>query len=247
MYRPLLNQQPLERILQSQGFGSRKECRHLIEAGHVKVNELSCENPSCLFSIKEELRLEIKGKQWIYRERVYILMNKPAGYECSRSPQHHSSIFTLLPAPFIQRGVQCVGRLDQDTTGLLLFTDDGQWLHALTSPRRHVEKTYRVTVKHAITQQLVDGLLSGVHLRDEDQPISALACSAVGANQLDLTIAEGKYHQVKRMIAAAGNRVERLHRVQMGKLTLPDDVAEGAWRDLTLDEQGLCTHTRFPP
>lgn len=233
-----MSQQSLERILQSQGFGSRKECRFLIEAGRVQVNGLMCDSPRQTFST-EGLTFEVDGENWAYREKVYVLLNKPAAHECSRTPQHHSSVFTLLPEPFIQRGIQCVGRLDQDTTGLLLFTDDGPWLHALTSPRKHVEKTYRVTTKHPVTSEQIEALLKGVQLHDESHPTLAIACEAVGEYQLDLTIAEGKYHQVKRMVAAAGNRVEGLHRLRMGKLSLPQDLAEGAWRELTEEERAL--------
>ncbi|HEY9102938.1 pseudouridine synthase, partial [Chitinimonas sp.] len=131
----------LERLLQSQGFGSRKAARGLIEAGRVAVNGQPCQKPDTAFTT-EGLVLTVDGHDWPWREKLYIALHKPAGVECSRSPQHHSSVFTLLPPHFVERGVQPVGRLDADTTGLLLLTDDGPLNHALASPKRHVPKTY---------------------------------------------------------------------------------------------------------
>jgi 16S rRNA pseudouridine516 synthase len=135
------------------------------------------------------------------------------------------------------RGVQCVGRLDQDTTGLLLLTDDGDFIHRVTSPRKHYDKVYAVTCKHAIDAALLDALRSGVVLHDAPEPVAALAAVQISEQVLHLTLAEGKYHQVKRMVAAAGNRVEALHRIAVGGYTLPDALAPGAWR--WLDADGL--------
>jgi len=148
------------------------------------------------------------------------MLHKPAGMECSQRPSAWPSVYTLLPAPLRQRprrggtpGVQAVGRLDQDTTGLLLLTDDGGLLHRLASPRHVVAKVYEVTLKHPATAALLQRLREGVPLRDAPQPVRAAAVEQVGAQQLRLTLTEGRYHQVKRMVAAAGNRVQALHRV----------------------------------
>jgi 16S rRNA pseudouridine516 synthase len=126
--------------------------------------------------------------------------------------------------------VQAVGRLDQDTTGLLLLTDDGQFIHRMNSPRRHVPKVYEVTARHSIDDRQVQRLLQGVVLDDDPQPVRAAGCEATGERELRLTLTEGKYHQVKRMIAAVGNRVEALHRSRIGGLELPADLAPGQWR-----------------
>jgi 16S rRNA pseudouridine516 synthase len=128
------------------------------------------------------------------------------------------------------RGVQPVGRLDQDTTGLLLLTDDGALNHRLTSPRHHVPKTYRVTLKHPADTGLCQRLLEGVQLHDEPAPSLAINCVLLDAATLRITIDEGKYHQVKRMVAAAGNRVEALHREAVGSVVLPEDLGPGEWR-----------------
>ncbi len=166
-------------------------------------------------------------------EFATLMLHKPAGYECSRKPMHHPSVLELLPRPLRLRGVQPVGRLDEDTTGLLLVTDDGQLNHVLSSARRKVPKIYRVTTRHAVDQDQVERLLAGVLLNDEPDPIAAAACEIAGEKLLRLTVTEGKYHQVKRMVAAAGNRVEALHREAVGELALPDDLGVGEWRWLS--------------
>jgi 16S rRNA pseudouridine516 synthase len=123
-----------------------------------------------------------------------------------------------------------VGRLDQDTTGMLLLTDDGQFIHRMGSPKHHVPKVYDVTTKHVVDPGQVERLLQGVVLEDDPRPVRAAACERSGERQLSLTLTEGKYHQVKRMIAAVGNRVEALHRSRIGKLALPADLLSGQWR-----------------
>ena len=220
---------PLFRLLQSQGFGSRKACRERVRAGRVRVNGAPCTDPDQAFD-PTGLELEVDGATWGYRDKAYLALHKPAGYECSRQARDHPSVFGLLPAPLVERGVQCVGRLDQDTTGLLLLSDDGAFIHHHTSPRRLVGKTYRVACKHPVDDALVAKLLAGVLLRDETAPLAARACHRLSEFELELAIAEGKYHQVKRMVAAAGNRVEALHRVAVGELVLPDDLPVGRWK-----------------
>ena len=164
------------------------------------------------------------------------MLNKPTATECSQKPSTYPSIYTLLPSPLRLRpqkgavqGVQAVGRLDQDTTGLLLLTDDGKFIHRMSSPKHHVSKVYEVTVKHPLDETQVNKLLSGVVLDDDPKPVRAAACEAVSSHHLRLTLTEGKYHQVKRMVAAVSNRVEGLHRSQIGGLRLPDDLAPGQW------------------
>jgi 16S rRNA pseudouridine516 synthase len=138
-----------------------------------------------------------------------------------------------------------VGRLDEDTTGLLLLTDDGTLIHRLTSPKHHVPKVYEVQCKHEVDTKQVAALLAGVVLEDDPKPVKAAACEAVGTHGIRLTLTEGKYHQVKRMVAAAGNRVEGLHRSTFGALALPADLAPGQWR--WLDGPQAITAVPTPP
>lgn len=219
----------LESILFTQGFGARRQCRALIAAARVTVNGERCTDPDAQFDV-DALGFDVDGTAWRYRERAYLLLNKPAGYECSRDPQHHPSVFSLLPAPLAARGVQCVGRLDQDTTGLLLLSDDGQFVHAYTSPKRKVPKVYLATTRHPLDDAQLAALSDGVLLHGDAKPTAAVAAHARGERLLELTVLEGKYHQVKRMIAAIGNRCEALHRAQVGGLALPAGLETGQWR-----------------
>ncbi|MGN1209057.1 MAG: pseudouridine synthase [Duodenibacillus sp.] len=218
----------LEQVLFSQGFGTRHECRGLIGLGRVTFDGLALTDPD------EEVdpvggRFTVDGKEWPYYEKALIVLNKPENYECSQKPIHHPSVMTLLPPPLRVRGLQPVGRLDADTTGLLLLTDDGALQHRLTHPKRHVPKRYRVSCKHAAADSLIDALLKGVKLVDERDVLRAQDVERIDANVLEMTITSGKYHQVKRMIAAGGNRVEALERVKFGALALPETLARGEW------------------
>jgi 16S rRNA pseudouridine516 synthase len=161
------------------------------------------------------------------------MMHKPSHYECSHKTQHHPTIYSLLPQPLVVRDVQCIGRLDEDTTGLILISDDGQFIHRMSSPKHKVPKVYEVTCKHTVSDAQIAHLCQGVQLIDEDAPIAALSCTRINAHVLHMTLAEGKYHQVKRMVAAISNRVEGLKRIQIGELVLPADLAPGQWRWLS--------------
>ncbi|MEO7953056.1 MAG: 16S rRNA pseudouridine(516) synthase [Polaromonas sp.] len=240
----------LQEILFSQGFGTRRVCFGLVQQGHVLVCGDRCTDASQEF-VPDGLHFTVQEVAWEYHEKAYLMLHKPAGYECSQKPGAYPSIYTLLPAPIRQRGggaaagVQAVGRLDQDTTGLLLLSDDGKFIHRMSSPRHHVPKVYDVTVKHAVDVQQMQRLLEGVVLDDDPKPVRAAACTQSGEYQLSLTLTEGKYHQVKRMIAAVGNRVEGLHRSRIGRLLLPDGLKVGAWRWLT--ESDLASISAPPP
>jgi len=226
----------LERILHRQGFGTRKMCRILIVNEEVTVNGEMCDDPDAKFALDDTLHFTVSGEAWQYREHSYLLMHKPAHYECTHKTQFHPTIYTLLPEPLVERGIQCIGRLDEDTTGLILLSDDGQFIHKVSSPKHHVPKVYEVTCKHALSAADLEHLLSGVKLIDEEETIAALAVTSVSATVIHMTLAEGKYHQVKRMIAAIGNRVDALKRIQIGQLTLPDSLAAGEWRWLTAED-----------
>lgn len=229
----------LQDILYSQGFGTRRVCAGLVQQGLVTIADAVVTDPA-LDVAAEGLRFTVQGTAWQYHAKAYLVLHKPAGTECSQKPSTWPSIYTLLPSPLRLRpnksavqGVQAIGRLDQDTTGLLLLTDDGQFIHRMGSPKHHVPKVYEVIVKHALDDAQVRKLLDGVVLDDDPKPVRAAACEAVAPLHLRLTLTEGKYHQVKRMVAAVGNRVEALHRSAIGALALPADLAPGQWRWLT--------------
>jgi 16S rRNA pseudouridine516 synthase len=243
----------LSEALFTQGFGTRALCAGLVQRGLARWVE-----EGRRFSVAHEVSTV---QEWPVVAHAYLMLHKPAGVECSARPSQWPSVYSLLPAPLrnrpvkgAQNGVQAVGRLDVDTTGLLLLSDDGAFLHRLTSPRHNVPKVYQVTCKHAVTPGLLQALLGGVTLRDEPKPdarrtavprttagltVQALACEQTGEHTLSLTLAEGKYHQVKRMVAAAGNRCEALHRSHIGALALPHNLPPGGWRWLTKDDLAL--------
>ena len=239
----------LQDILYSQGFGTRRVCAGLVQQGWVEIYDVDenqspvvCTNSAADFS-PEGFRFRVQGADWKCFSQAYVMLHKPAGTECSQKPSTYPSIYTLLPSPLRHRptksaiqGVQAVGRLDQDTTGLLLLSDDGQFIHRMSSPKKHVPKVYQVTAKHPVTSVQVEQLLAGVVLDDDPKPVRAAACVLTDEYRLDLTLTEGKYHQVKRMLAAVGNRVEALHRSRIGALQLPQDLAPGQWRWLTKED-----------
>ncbi len=222
----------LERILHKQGFGSRKQCRIMIINEEITVNGQLCDDPDAEFDL-ENLKFTVKNEQWEYKEKSYLMMHKPANYECSHKTQHHPTIYSLLPHPLVERGVQCIGRLDEDTTGLILISDDGQFIHKMSSPKHKVPKIYEVICKHTVSQANIHALLGGVKLIDEEETIAALDVKQISEHVILMTLSEGKYHQVKRMVAAISNRVEALKRIQIGALKLPEDLKAGEWRWLS--------------
>jgi 16S rRNA pseudouridine516 synthase len=219
----------LEKILFSQGFGTRRYCSDLVYADLVKVNGVLAVEPEERIST-EGLVLNVEGHDWEYHEKAYIAFHKPPNYECSHKTTHHPSVYSLLPAPFVERGLQCVGRLDYDTTGLLLISDDGQFIHKMTTPKKNIGKVYEITTPEPITPSQIDHLLNGVILEDDPRPCYATACKLLSEQVLAMTIVEGRYHQVKRMMAAIGNHVAKLHRTEIGAYVMPSDLAEGQWR-----------------
>ncbi|MFY9259854.1 MAG: pseudouridine synthase [Gallionella sp.] len=219
----------LDKILQSQGFGSRKWCGELIASGEVTVAGQVITDKKAVFST-ENLQFTLYDEPWQYREQVYLALHKPANFECSRKPSHHPGVLSLLPEPFRARDVQPVGRLDHDTTGLLLMSDDGAFIHTQSSPKYHVPKVYLATTADPITPELIAHLLAGVILHDDPVPCAALRCEMRDTHQLEIVLEQGKYHQVKRMLAAAGNHCAQLCRVQIGGLTLEAlGLAQGEW------------------
>jgi 16S rRNA pseudouridine516 synthase len=219
----------LAQVLYTQGFGTRRECDALIGHGLVEIAGRVLDDPDAEVDT-HDLVFSVQGRAWPYHEKALILLHKPAGYECSRNSRHHPSVLSLLSAPLRVRGVQPIGRLDEDTTGVLLLTDDGALIHRLTSPKHHVPKVYEVGTRHDVGDALIERLRAGVVLDDDPKPVRAAACEITGPRSLRLTLTQGKYHQVKRMVAAVGNRVESLHRSAFGALTLPADLASGEWR-----------------
>jgi len=227
---------PLERILQSQGFGSRSECRNLIRDGRVSIQGMVPRDPDLVFET-EGLVVTFEGHPWTVRPHVYVALHKPLGYECSRQSTHHPSVFELFPDPLIRRGLQNAGRLDWDTEGLLILSDDGEFIHRLIAPKKKVPKIYRARVEEPVDARFIRSLREGVLLHGQAEELACQDCRAIDQNTVELTIHEGKYHQVKRMIAAAGNHCIALRRIAIGNLRLEDlSLEKGGWKYLEPEE-----------
>lgn len=212
----------LAKYLAHLGYGSRKEMEIAIRRGRVT-------------GFGDDLRFD--GEKLDPAPGMVILMNKPAGLTCSRADQGNL-IYELLPPRFLKRdpALSTVGRLDAETTGLLLLTDDGKLLHRLISPKSNTPKTYEATLARPLEGHEADLFASGtLMLRGEDKPLLPAQLDVTGERTARLTITEGRYHQIRRMFATAGNHVEALHRATFGPLTL-GDLPEGEWRLLTSDE-----------
>ncbi|HGV3199369.1 MULTISPECIES: 16S rRNA pseudouridine(516) synthase RsuA [Enterobacteriaceae] len=165
----------------------------------------------------------------------YFMLNKPQGYVCSTDDPDHPTVLYFLDEPVAWK-LHAAGRLDIDTTGLVLMTDDGQWSHRITSPRHHCEKTYLVTLESPVADDTAEQFAKGVQLHNEKDLTKPAALEVITPTQVRLTISEGRYHQVKRMFAAVGNHVVELHRERIGGITLDADLAPGEYRPLTEEE-----------
>ncbi len=165
----------------------------------------------------------------------YLMLHKPAGYVCATTDSEHPVVLDLLQ-DIDTSGLGIAGRLDIDTTGLVLLSDDGQWLHRVTSPRHQHDKVYRAVLQEPVTAETVEAFAAGMLLRGEDKPTAPARCIPLPDNGAEVHLQEGRYHQVKRMFAACGNHVLALHRVRIGAVLLDDTLAEGASRPLTQEE-----------
>jgi len=222
---------PSVKVLQSQGLGSRRECENIFWNSEIFRNGIQIDPEIDEISMGDTVLID--GKSFEITQYKYVLMHKPAGYETSHLPSHNPSVFDLLPKHYIKRGLQAAGRLDLDTTGLLLFSDDGQFIHRLISgkvgTKQEIEKIYVVTGASPFTELQLKRLVEGVDLDDEPEIIYASRANLLPNGQLELGITTGKYHQVKRMVAAVGNHVDKLHRKVVGPYELPEDLMPASY------------------
>ncbi|MCR5476591.1 MAG: rRNA pseudouridine synthase [Lachnospiraceae bacterium] len=236
----------LDKFLCDCGFGTRKEVRELIKKGGVQVCGAGEGQPGKAASDPgmqidpKKVQVSVNGERIRYREHLYLLLHKPAGVVTATSDKRERTVMEFVP-PEAARRVQPVGRLDKDTEGLLLLTDDGELSHRLLSPKRHVEKLYEAHLSKDLTREALERLESGVDIGDGEPTLPAKAemgpADAQGRPVLYLTLHEGRFHQVKRMAEAVGSEVLYLKRLRMGPLSLPEDLAPGACRELTPEEE----------
>ena len=209
----------------------------LIRQGEVMVDGIVVKQPA--FHINEQSQIEFDGVVLTLEQRNrYFMLHKPEGYVCSNEDPDHPTVFFLMDEPAMGK-LHVVGRLDLDTTGLVLVTDDGQWSHRITSPRHECAKTYHVWLADPVCPDAIELFAEGVYLRNETDKTRPAQLEILGECEARLTIHEGKYHQVKRMFASIGNKVVGLHRERVGGLTLDEELAPGEYRELTAEEIAL--------
>ena len=233
----------IDKILSHNGFGSRKDIKKLLRTCEVLVNGKRIYDPGFQFS-KERDTITIDGEEIDLHDNLYLMMNKPQHYVCSTKEGDHETVFDLLDdslrTPYLQDKLHLVGRLDMDTEGLLLFTTDGELTHRLISPKSHISKTYLCGLDHTETvdhqTEITTKFEAGIEVGPEDNE-QGFTCQPAQIKWIDektahLTIYEGKYHQVKRMFAAVGNKIVYLKRISMGQLKLDESLELGEYKEL---------------
>ena len=230
----------IDKLLGSMGYGSRSEIARLGKVGGIVLDGADLTDVSKRIPVTPDLpsRMEIDGEPLDPVPGLVILLNKPLGMTCSHK-EDGALVYDVLPDRWRRRdpAVSTVGRLDKQTSGLLLLTDVGELLHRIISPKRHVAKVYRAGLARPLEGHESALFASGqIVLEGEDKPLAPALLETISPTEALLTVTEGRYHQVRRMFAAAGNHVETLHRERMGGLVLPDDLAPGEWRLLTPEQ-----------
>lgn len=213
---------------------TRSQAGKALRAGLVSVNGEIEKNSAAKISENDEIRYDGERLTWV-EEGQYFMLYKPQGYVCSHDDGDYPTVFGFFDYPLNSR-LHCAGRLDVDTTGLVLLTDDGQWSHRITSPKHHCEKTYLVTLADPIEDHYATEFEQGILLRGEKTATLPAQLEVLDDYNANLTISEGRYHQVKRMFAALGNKVVALHRWRVGDVVLDETLQEGECRPLTAQE-----------
>lgn len=223
----------LDKVIASQGQYSRKEVKSLIARRRVTVDGVTAKAPEQKVDA-DQSTICIDGTPLTVKRQLYLLLNKPRGYVSSTDDSDGVSVLELVPRELFRQGLFPAGRLDKDTTGMMVITDDGQMAHRILAPKKHVKKRYLVTIDIPPTETMRTRFAEGINLVEGLTKPAALEIA--GEYQALVTLTEGRYHQIKRMFSACGATVTALHRVSMGNLTMPDDLKEGEVRELTPEE-----------
>ena len=223
----------IDKIISSQTNYSRKDVKKLILQKKISVNGKVAKKPEQKVNEQQD-EIYIDGNKLEIKKYIYLILNKPKGYISATEDRTAKTVLDLVPEKYMRRGLFPAGRLDKDTTGMMIITDDGEFAHNILAPRKHIEKTYRVQIDIDITEEMKEKFKQGIVLKDH------VCCPATivveNKNTALITITEGKYHQIKRMFGCFGAKVVRLHRISMGGLQLPSDLREGQCRELTAEE-----------
>lgn len=224
----------LDKFLSQQLGISRALIARELRAKRVTVDGEIVKSGAHKLTPEQEVAFDGQVLEQIHGPR-YFMLHKPEGYVCSTDDPDHSTILYFIDEPLAEK-LHAAGRLDLDTTGLVLLTDDGQWSHRITSPKHECDKAYLVTLEHPLADDTAEQFAHGVQLHGEKDLTKPATLEQLDANVVRLTISEGRYHQVKRMFAAVGNRVVELHRERIGAIELDEDLAPGEYRPLTEEE-----------
>lgn len=226
----------IDKIIASQGQYSRKEVKALIAKRRIAVDgrivSSSSEKADPLTT-----QISIDGKSLAFKRNLYLVLNKPKGYVSATEDREHPTVLELVPQEYRGRDLFPAGRLDRDTTGLMIITDDGVLAHNILAPKKHVPKRYHVELDIPVTEEMRLGFSEGVMLNDG--VCKAADLIKTGEKTAEVTLREGRYHQIKRMFGCFGAEVVELKRLGMGKLTLPEDLAEGECREMSEEELAL--------
>lgn len=235
--------QRLDKILSHMGYGTRKEIKGFVKKNSIKVNGAVVKDGSIHVDPYQD-EIEINGETICYRDTVYIMMNKPQGVISASFDPQVETVVDLVDASYRVFDLFPVGRLDKDTEGLLILTNDGKFAHEILSPKKHVPKTYFAMVKGKVTEEDVIRFREGIVLDDgyKTLPAELNILKSEDVSEIELTIYEGKFHQVKRMFEAAGKKVIYLKRIAMGDLKLDETLALGEYRELTEEEVGKLSY-----
>ena len=229
--------QRIDKILSNLGYGSRSELKKLCKSGLVKVNGKVINNPGVQVDVEND-EILFDGEKVVYKEFIYLMLNKPDGYISATFDKRDPIVLDLIDKEALIFEPFPVGRLDKDKEGLLVLTNDGQLAHRVLSPKKHVPKTYYAKVEGVVTEEDVKAFAEGVTLDDgyETMPAELEILKSDDISEIELTIHEGKFHQVKRMFESVGKKVVYLKRLSMGKLKLDEGLALGEYRELTEEE-----------
>jgi len=223
----------LDKVISSQLGYSRKEVKELIKRKRVSVNNQLVDKSD--YKINPETdKVSVDNQKLTIKKYLYLILNKPKGYVSATTDNKDRTVLDLVPQEYLHRNLFPAGRLDKDTTGLMIITDDGNFAHEILSPKKHVQKTYNVTIDIPVTKEMVDGFQKGVNLNDVECKSAKLEIT--GKYTALVTLTEGRYHQIKRMFGCFKAKVIELERISMGRLTLPENLRLGECRELTEEE-----------
>ena len=228
----------LDKVISNQVGYSRKEVKELVKKKRVKVDDVIVNNSDIKVDVSIN-KIFIDDEELIFKKYVYLMLNKPKGYISATEDRSCPTVLDLIDEEYLHRNLFPAGRLDKDTTGLMIITDDGDFAHNILSPKKHVKKSYEVVIDKKMTEDMVIGFRNGIKLIDGECKSSTL--EIIDKRKCYVTLTEGRYHQIKRMFGCYGLEVLELKRIKIGNLELPKELEEGSCRELTQEELNSIT------